>query len=266
VCTDPLYYLTWAGIGNLKAFRGSPEEVQAVSDLVSRIVRFAKSQGVSQVYFYGVDEASGEGLRIQRPAWKAVHEAGGKMFVAGYVGHFEVIGDLLDVLVCAGHPNIEEANLFHSAGHRIFCYGNPQGGVEDPEIYRRNYGLLLWKNNYDGAYTFAYQLAYGTIWNDFNNPKYRNHNFTYPTVDGVIDTVQWEGYREAVDDVRYVTTLLNAIEEGKQSANREITAIALGAQQYLAELDVRKADLNVVRLEMVNYILRLKGQPGGVLE
>ena len=34
------------------------------------------------------------------------------------------------------------------------------------------------------------------------------------TVDGVIDTIAWEGYREGVDDVRYVTTLQKAIEAG----------------------------------------------------
>ena len=29
----------------------------------------------------------------------------------------------------------------------------------------------------------------------------------YPMTDGVIDTIQWEGYREGVNDIRYLATL-----------------------------------------------------------
>ncbi len=38
---------------------------------------------------------------------------------------------------------------------------------------------------------------------------------TYPTADGVIDTVQWEGFREGIDDVRYVCALEAAIARAK---------------------------------------------------
>ena len=37
---------------------------------------------------------------------------------------------------------------------------------------------------------------------------YRDHVFAYPTSNGVIDTIQWEGWREGVDDTRYVATLI----------------------------------------------------------
>jgi hypothetical protein len=60
---------------------------------------------------------------------------------------------------------------------------------------------------------FAYQYPFGAAWNDFDSPKrdkdYRDHMFTYPTSDGVIGTVQWEGFREGVDDTRYLATLLD---------------------------------------------------------
>ena len=47
---------------------------------------------------------------------------------------------------------------------------------------------------------------------------YRDHVFAYPTLNGVIDTIQWEGFREAVDDVRYLTTLCARIAKAKTNA------------------------------------------------
>ena len=88
-------------------------------------------------------------------------------------------------------------------GMKLLSYGHPQGGCVTPETYRRNYGLLLWQWGFDGAMTHAYQCGYGFIWNDFDG-LYRDENMTYPTADGVIDTLQWEGYREGVNDLRYL--------------------------------------------------------------
>ncbi len=38
--------------------------------------------------------------------------------------------------------------------------------------------------------------------------------FAYPVSNGVIDTVQWEGFREGVDDICYLSTLLKLEEDG----------------------------------------------------
>jgi hypothetical protein len=56
---------------------------------------------------------------------------------------------------------------------------------------------------------YAYQHGFGDhIWNDFDHERFRDHVFAYPTSNGIIDTIQWEGFREAVDDVRYLATLV----------------------------------------------------------
>lgn len=46
----------------------------------------------------------------------------------------------------------------------------------------------------------------------------------YPTVDEVIDTLQWEGYREGVDNIRYLATLLSAIDQAESSKSRDADA------------------------------------------
>lgn len=205
------------------------------------------------LYVYGIDEARGERLKSQQAAWKAVHDAGGKVFVACYHETFEMIGGLLNLAVLYGPPMPEEAEKYHSAGHRIFCYGNPQVGVEEPETYRRNFGLLLWKAGYDGAMNYAYQHSMDHIWNDFDHTYYRDHNFTYPTVNGVIDTIQWEGFREGVDDVRYLTTLLEKMEQTKAIKPHLVKE----SRAWLNELDI-KGDLDQIRAKMVDWILKLQ--------
>ncbi|MFH2068857.1 MAG: hypothetical protein ABII89_05275, partial [Candidatus Omnitrophota bacterium] len=249
---QPLYLLTWC-----------PGAITASSNPadIKKTIEIAQSYGIPEVYFYGQDEARGDALTSQRPAWEATRKAGGKIFVAGYAdSNFELMGDIQDLLVCHGGdrpPLPEEAAKWHSVGHKIWQYYNPQGGVENPEIYRRNFGLLLWKANYDGAATFSYQANADNSWNDLDNPVQRDFMMAYSTVNGVIDTIQWEGYREAVDDIRYATTLKLEIAEAKKSADARIKEAALSAEKWLSELDVNR-DLDTIRLEMINHILKLK--------
>jgi len=237
---------------------GNPQDeagFKKIQENVRQIRAISATYGAKDVYFYGIDEAKDEKLVSQRKAWDTVHQAGGKMFVAGYKGHFEKVGDLLDLLIMAGAPLKNEAQKWHSAGHQIFCYANPQCGPENPEMFRRNYGFLLWKAEYDGAMTYAYQHSFGDIWNDFDDKTYRDHVFSYPTVDGIIPTLAIEGYREAIDDIRYGTFLKSLIIKNKGWYGKK-AGIAKSAENYLETLDTKR-DPGVIRLEIIDYILKL---------
>jgi hypothetical protein len=115
--------------------------------------------------------------------------------------------------------------------------------------------MLLWKMNYDDGGPWAWQSeAFGGVWNDFNCDR-RAVGMTYPTTDGCIDTIAWEGFREAIDDVRYATTLRLAIEEARTSANHKV--VAVNAEAYLDKLDVT-GDLDEIGKTIVDYILKLQ--------
>ena len=173
------------------------------------------------------------------------------------------------MLVWSGGCQPEKAKRWHSVGSEIFSYSNPQVGVEEPLLYRYNYGLARWKADYDGAMTFAYQWAYGHIWNDFDSEKFRDHCFSYPTINGVVGTIQWEGFREGVDDVRYITTLEQAIEKAGD------TEIARTARRWLAGLKAEfpqqkvgwksqptpPKDLEQIRSRAASWINQLTSQP-----
>ncbi len=238
-------------------------------NVVKERIELFRSYGFTDVYFYGWDEAGGERLLQQRPTWETVRKAGGKMFAsasskAGHQGvyrgsYFDTVGDILDVFNCQPPLNREEAEMWHSVGHKVWSYANPHVGPESPEIFRRNYGLLIWKYNWDGAATYAYKHAFGNPWNDFDSVT-RDITFVYPTIDGVINTIGWEGYREAVDDVRYVTTLMQAIEKAAKSTDGRRREVAEKAARYLETLDVDQRDLDAIRLEMIAHLLDLQGE------
>lgn len=232
----------------------TPAELAALQQDVKRWIEFCRPFGYDPIYFYGADEATGEQLTAQRAAWKAVQAAGGKTVVACYEKTFEAMGGLLNCAVLAGRPNPDQAKKWHSVGSHAFCYAYPQVGNEEPETYRRHFGLELWQAGFDGAMDYAYQHGFGHVWNDFDDKTYRDHVFAYPTLNGVIDTVQWEGFREGVDDVRYLTTLKALVEQGKTDpAKRQVAA---EAGKWLEAMDVG-GDLDVLRERMVQWILRL---------
>jgi hypothetical protein len=267
-----------AGISNRNLYYGVPigylgynpssptssTALAALKDKVQDLVSFTKSYGVTQLYIMGVDEAQGTRLSNQITAWKTVESTGAKMWVTGHrVGagadegedNFSLVGDILDVFVCARAPSAAEAALWHGEGNKIWCYAYPMSGGEVPETYRRNYGLLLWQRNYDGALAH-YQWKSGVIWNDFDDPgDWKAHVFAYPTMNGSVDTTEWEGWREAIDDVRYLTTLRDAISKAK-AKGKSTTA----AESWLASLkssDLTTKDLGTVRSEMIAQILSL---------
>lgn len=240
-----------------------PEALETIKYNVRDIIGFTRAYGTEVVYFYGIDERQGEELVVQRPAWEAVREAGGRIFVAGGGDNIKMMGDIQDMHVRAGPPDREEVAKWHAYGHRIFCYANPQTGVENPVVYRRNFGLLLWKYDYDGAATNAYQHTFGATWNDFDHPSYRAHTIAYPTANGVIDTIAWEGYREGVDDVRYITTLEKAVEAAEKSGESGRSQTVAEAKSFLHDLKtgarVETDNLDTVRRDIITHILKVPG-------
>lgn len=277
MATDSLFLSGDSGVASANLGAGITSDESELVELEKKakgVIEIARSEGFSGVYFSGVDEALAQhgvdALTSQRPAWEAIHRAGGKVFDAGVPmnfyrderqpGNFGFAGDIQDLLNCNGVPSAEEAARWHSMGHKIFCYSNPQAGVERPETYRRNYGLLLWQVDYDGAMPYAYQVGrVGNIWNDWRSPNQtiRNRAMAYPTADGVIDTLQWEGWREGVDDIRYLTTLLESV--GMAKAQGRNTADAEAFISWLKACDLSRESLNAIRKEIIGHILALQG-------
>jgi len=228
--------------------------------LVSRIDEsfdiVKKVLGHTNVYCFGWDEPAIRLLVAERKPWRYIHDKGLKVFSTGTDKHLDYAGYNEDCVNCPGGVSRERAAAWHAMGCLILNYAGPHTGPENPDFMRRVHGLQLYKANYDGIGNYKLSC---TEWNDFLGEVYnfRRFNMTYPTREGVIDTIEWEGVREAVDDVRYATLLKLLARAAADSDN--VDAVYLGRQAllWLERVDESSADLNSIRLEMVNRILDL---------
>ena len=232
---------------------------------VAGVMSTARANGYSTVYFYGIDEASSDLVPSETARWAAAHTNGGLNFQCGYTGEAAAVADngcLLDFLEMAGAPDITSRNIMqNTCGKKIGSYTNPQGGVEKPESYRRNYGLLLWQYKYDGAflsYNYFVQGYGSNVWSDFDyGSSYRSENFVYPTNTGVIDTIQWEGFREATDDMKYVGTLQKTITTAKAAGKNTSTAETY-INSTLRNTSTSLTNLDAIRSTLASYITNLQ--------
>ncbi len=246
-------YLIGRGIGK----PSTAKQIRLLMSDTADLLALASAYGASELYLYGVDEALGPDIADQLAAWRAVKRAGAKVFVAGSADHFEHSEGLTDLLVYHGHPNREVAAKQHGVGNKTYKYSEPQAGPEDPLLWRKSFGIAIWQAGYDGAMPFAFQSQHGSIWNDWDGLNYRTLALAYPAADKPISTIAFEGLREAIDDVRYLTALeisIAGIERVGGAAEREDAALRQAAA-FLEGLKDRDAyDPAEVRAEAVNHL------------
>ena len=262
-----------------------PEERRRTHQVVRQVNAWARQRGYDEVFYMAADEWWGERLSKERDSMVAVREAGGKVFVAVmHTPFFEHVGDVLDLPVLNAAigrhiswasrkyrpqeslrhmAEIARAGSFvrtsrdpkfrkaidgvHRLGNKIFTYMNPAGGIPLPDLQRRNEGLGLWRVGFDGTMTWAYIHIVG---DKVQQSMYWGK--VYRTADGVLDTPHWEGFREGVDDVRYLTTLLRKL--GEASGRFPTDPLIPETHAWLGKIDVANGDLDGIRREMARRI------------
>ena len=140
----------------------------------------------------------------------------------------------------------------HRRGNRIFPYMHPMAGSAMPEVHRRNNGLGLWQAGFDGCMNWSYIHAKGSVTNPSDHMFW---SYVVRTEDGVIDKVEWEGFREGVDDVRYLTTLMDVLNRRAGTYGKDPLVVETWA--WLGNLDAAKDDLNAIRAAMARRIVAL---------
>ena len=127
---------------------------------------------------------------------------------------------------------------------------------DDPQVNRLYAGYLLWKTDLYGGYISDYETYYDV------HTTLRPAMLTYPTQDGVIDTIQWEAIREGINDVRYLTTFYAALRECKDAkvdsvqvakAQADVSSFLDSAFWLMSDGDYEKG-----RMMIANYALQLR--------
>ncbi len=221
--------------------------------------------GHTNFYCYGVDEGNADVLRAQQPAWSIVRNSGAKIMVTTYPrGEMMFNLDLVS-LPEAPHPRFvrDMAEAIHKANPDsiVGWYSNPHCGPENPDFNRRFYGLIPYANNLDADLNYAMLNHNVKIWNEFGDTyesDRRNNSMLYPTKDSFVDTLEWEGVREGIDDIRYLTLLRQLCKQALASPDPAVHTLARKALSKLAYTDLMRRNPDTIRLEAVRNILILQ--------
>jgi hypothetical protein len=211
------------------------------------LARTAREQGFEKVLIYNQDEKDAQTLLKNRVSFELAHQHGMGNFVAFNAGSLEALRGLLDVVVLP-RGTARTVQVAKEAGMIPWAYGDPQAGEEKPFTYRDRYGISLWLDGFDGACNYAYQTAsFG--WDDWGDPKWRSHNMTYPTLSKPIPTLQWEGFREAIDDTRYLASVI------PYERRRAARSAAERRRVFVEELRMEPTTPRKTRLKLTELLL-----------
>ena len=150
----------------------------------------------------------------------------------------------------------EMTEKFNSLGGEGYYgwYACQHVGCENPAFVRRQYGIGPYRAGFSCSYNYAHHLQ---GWNDIAPSIYRPMMFVYGCGNGCIDTLQWEAFREALDDIRYATKLQQLAKPLAGSENVRTRYAARKALQVLANATTEDFDLTTFRLEMIRHIRTL---------
>ena len=213
-----------------------------------------------KAYSYGIDEGSAKTVREERATWKNVHAAGGRTVVATQYHPYILFNlDFANVPRQPRQYKRSGADDYHAGNPDgiMGWYADPHSGPENPDYARRLYGWQTWRNNYDCSCQY---ILFRDNWNDFWVPAeafLRGLMLVYPQDGDILDTLQWEGVREAMDDVRYNTYLKQLVEKCRASKDVDTVYAGRAAATWLAQVDCERSKLGYLRAEAISRILDL---------
>jgi len=185
--------------------------------------------GYRNVSVWGIDEASEEQVQQELEAIARTHADGG--LVHRTYWHPDAVGDQkIDLVIAGWGTDAAKLEAMHASGSRVVAYSNPYSWSVYPYTYRLHYGLGLWSKGFDGGFNYCFQHA-DDLWHTMARPL----AMCYPSADGVVETVQWEGVRAGVDDLRYLGALQRTIDLAQDSGDSGQQALAAEAQQWMDE-------------------------------
>jgi len=190
----------------------------------------------------------------------------------------EKLGLKADIWSCNGAFDVNSAHKRRLAGkgiHKLFYTYTGCMGSTRPGSARYNAGVLPWHYDADGTYFWAYLWTTGDPFNDLDGGT-RDWSPVARDADGIVyGCIGWEGYREGVDDQRYIQTCLRlAREKGRKDILARIAKLKAGVlkgeesaesarTRGLDDFFFRVQDTNfmdVYRSEVAGMILEMLGE------
>jgi hypothetical protein len=198
---------------------------------VDRIQQLTVKEHFFKTGIYGIDEGSATDQKRRFASLKHAQKIGLETATAIRVKDAQQLVGIFDYVIVHRDKDIRS---LQSSGFKVLAYNKPQAGVEDPGLHRERYGFSLWLDGFDGLCNYAYQTGRSS-WDDWQAKKWRPHNVTYPGKEKPVQTLQWIGIREAIDDQRYLAAFLK--KEGymgpaTRQAREKWLQNAVGVENY----------------------------------
>jgi len=197
---NPLIYIDWSV--------GEHDDVQQYKRKLESLRFVLKKNGVNDFWVYNRDEKKLSILKKSLHTFAAAHNVGAKNIVAITRADIAItLKDHLDIAVVQHRTKQKTIDEINKTGAKTLAYGLPHAGEEKPAATRYTYGLGLVEKGFSGTISYAYQA--GECWDDWmhwEKSHYRPNVMAYPTTNQPIPTLQWEAWREGVDDLRYLAT------------------------------------------------------------
>lgn len=206
----------------------------------SRILK--KAVGHDNYSIFGIDEANNERIDAQYGFWRTVREFGGRNCESTHPTNIWRVADYVDLNNVAYEPQRKWADLMHAKGGKLTLYGHPQAELQGQSYpFRVSYGFKCYLADYDGFQVYHYNENGASGWEEFSGWRSIYYGYVYQTADGVLDTPSWEGQREAIDDVRYATKMMQEIAriEADPAAPAEKKALAHEAKEWLGSIRIK---------------------------
>ena len=249
-------YLPWFGLnyGGRMSFR----QMMTAKGAAEKTSRYYQDLvGHNDVLIGHGDEQGAAFVTAHRPFFKYFIEKGMKVGCAGHNPLLFKGGYAYGFYPMGGSPNnMKTIRPWKEMGGKyIGFYVNQHNGSENPQFVRMQHGLLGYFSGLNMI--FNYEFAIGP-WNDLALRLYKPMVVSYLNAGGLVETLAYSGFREGVDDIRYATYLKRLCQEAEASEEVETKLLGRKAMQYIALIPRTRMDLNVVRSEMVNHILKLR--------
>ena len=147
-------------------------------------------------------------------------------------------GHSIGLWMAAGHRIEELERELKESGDEAWTYYNPRSILVTPECMRIVNGVWLWMMPIKVHLPWCYNSYSGDPLDDGDGHDY---GFAFPVDGEIVSTRLWEAYREGVDDMRYIVTLEELIEERRDDP--EAKATCRKAQAWLDGLRKRLLSL-----------------------
>jgi len=202
-----------------------------------------KDKGLPECLYYLYDEAGGHPetfpfalhyyklLKSKFPELRTMTTIGGGLAMG--IDEISQLAPVCDVLVS---NRISEKIIRDIRGHKRE-FGVYNGGTAVTGIAAKDrlfFGFFGWKITAENIGQWCY-LRGKVATSHVRNAD--DHGYVSPSATGPVPTIHWEAIRAGVDDMRYIVTLYDLLQQAKKSANAGAQQEAAAAEAALAEIE-----------------------------